>query len=88
MVETGNLHKKIFRLRFHKNHMIKNKHLHDIFRFEPATTRECSDDFEQHKPEFEEVFFRVFVTEVKRRDCKKNIFLKKANNGIKRIFSI
>ncbi|KAK4739858.1 hypothetical protein R3W88_003555 [Solanum pinnatisectum] len=57
------------------NDMIKNEHLHDIFRFEPATTRECSDDFELHKPEFEEVFFRVFVAEVKRRDCKKRIFM-------------
>ncbi|KAM3291355.1 hypothetical protein P3S67_019644 [Capsicum chacoense] len=56
------------------NHMMENEHLHNIFRFAPATS-ECNDVVELCKPEFEEVAVRVFLPEIRRKDCKKRIYL-------------
>ncbi|XP_009780292.2 uncharacterized protein [Nicotiana sylvestris] len=55
------------------NHMMENKYLHELFHFVPAATRYSG--LELYKSEYEEVAVRIFLPDVRRKCCRKRIYM-------------
>ncbi|XP_019245229.1 PREDICTED: uncharacterized protein LOC109225089 [Nicotiana attenuata] len=55
------------------NHMMENKYLHEVFHFVPAAT--TYSGLELYKSEYEEVAVRIFLPDVRRKCCRKRIYM-------------